>query len=178
MRVAVRLFSILLAMAVVVAGVLLAVETSWRWLRPGEAPLLVPWTEWRAGLAELTWEATPVRLTAIAALALGVVLVLLAATARIRTVPFEPPKPEVSASTTPRSLARALRHHIEELDGVDSVSVSATARKVRVSARSRFARPAELRPRLHEAVTTALAGLPLQKRPRVVVAVRGEGGDG
>ncbi len=172
MRALVRLLSALLGLAIAAAGGLLAAETAWQWYRPQGAPLLVPWPVWRERLGELTWASTEVRLVAVGVALVGLLILLAALLARPRTIRLADPATAVTVSTTPRSLARAVGHHVRQQENVDSASVSATARKVRVRASSRFAPTAELRPRLVESVTDLLDDLPLGKRPRISVAVR------
>lgn len=172
MRSLVRLLSVLLGLLIAMAGGLLAAETAWQWFRPQDAPLLSPWPAWRERLDVLTWASTEVRLVAAGVALVGLLILLAALLARPRTIRMANPATEVTVFTTPRSLARAVGHHVRQQENVDSASVSATARKVRVRASSRFVPAAVLRPRLVEAVTDLLDDLPLGKRPRISVAVR------
>lgn len=172
MRVVVRLLSALLGVLIAAAGGLLAAETAWHWFRPQDAPLLLPWLAWRDWLAVLTWAAPEVRLAAAGIALAGLLILLVALLARPRTIRFDDPTTAVNVSTTPRSLARLVDHRVRQQENVDSASVRATARKVRIRARSRFATEAELRPRILESITNLLDDLPLSKRPKVSVAVR------
>ena len=172
MRVLLRLLAALLGLALAAAGVILAVEVGWAWARPGHGPLLVPWRSWLVSLAGVTWTGRPVRLTAIVVAVAGFLLLLIAAAARgPKTVPLTDPSPEVSAVTTPRSLARLVGNTVRNADGVTGSTVTASSRRIRVRARSRLSTEAELLPRLTEAATAAVSDLPLPRTPRVSVVV-------
>ncbi|RZQ61355.1 DUF6286 domain-containing protein [Amycolatopsis suaedae] len=171
MRILVRLLSALLGLAVAAAGALLAVEVGWHWWRPGDAPLLVPWPQWRDHLAGLGWDSYAVRLTAGIVAGAGLLVLLAAAVARRRAIRLTDPATEVSVSTSPRALARLVGRTVRAQDNVTGATVTATARKVRVRATSRLSTEAELRPRLRETVTDLLADVPLVRQPRVSVVV-------
>jgi hypothetical protein len=172
MRALLRLLAALLGLALAAVGFVAAVEVGWAWARPGHGTLLVPWRQWLATLHGYDWTSQPVRLTAIIVAVAGLVLILIAATARgAKTVALNDPSPEVSVVTTPRSLARAVGRTVRDQDGVTGTAVTASARRVRVRARSRLAAEAELLPRLSAAATDLLAGLPLPRQPRVRVVV-------
>jgi hypothetical protein len=171
-RVLLRLLATLLGLAVAAAGGLLAVEVGWSWARPGHGSLLVPWPTWLANLNGVTWTAQPVRLTAIVVGVAGLVLLLIAAGARkARVVTLNDPSPDVSVVTTPRSLARVIGNTVRNQDGVTGTSVTASARKVRVRARSRLSTEEALLPRLTEVTRTVVDNLPLPRAPRVSVVV-------
>jgi hypothetical protein len=171
-RVLLRLIAALLGLGLAAVGFVLAVEVGWAWARPGHGSLLVPWRSWLAGLGGLSWTDQPVRLIAILLAVGGLVLLLVAAFARKpRTVPMNDPSDDVTVVTTPRSLARLVGNTVRGEDGVTGTTVTASARKVRVRARSRLSGEAELRPRLTGAATAAVTALPLPRTPRVSVVV-------
>jgi hypothetical protein len=170
-RVLVRLLSTLLAVAAVAIGAATALEVAWHWWRPADAPLLLPWPQWRDMIANLSWNSDSIRLLAAVVAVAGLLLVLVAMAARGRDVRLHDPAPEVSVSTSPRSLARLVGHRVRAQDNVDSATVTASARKVRVRAVSRMETEGELRPRLVEAVSDLLGELPLANSPKVSVVV-------
>ncbi|MGW5717807.1 DUF6286 domain-containing protein [Amycolatopsis sp. NPDC003865] len=171
MRVVVRLLSTLLGLAFAAAGALLALEVAWHWWRPASAPLLVPWPRWRAELASLGWDAYAVRVGAGVLAAAGLVLLLCALTAGNRAVRLTDPADEVSVSTSPRSLARLVGLTVRAQDNVAGATVTASARRVRVRAKSTLEAEGELRPRLLETVSALLDDVPLARRPKVSVVV-------
>ncbi|MGQ0837876.1 DUF6286 domain-containing protein [Actinokineospora sp.] len=171
MRVLVRFLSCLLGLVLAAAGALLALEVGWAWARPTDAPLLVPWPDWRDRLAEVTWQNADVRLVAGIVAGAGLVLLLIAATARHKDIVLLDPASGVTVRTSPRSLARIVGVRVRAEDNVVSASVTATAKRVRVRAVSRLESEAQLRPRLLDVVRTTLADLPLARRPKVSVVV-------
>lgn len=170
MRVLLRILSPLLGLAVAGIGGLVALETAVAWLRPDASPLLVPWPSWRARLANLTWVDTSVRLVAAALALTGLVLLLVALTARRREVWLTAPAPEVTVTTSPRSLARLIGHLVRSVEDVTSASVTASARKVSVRTTSRSAGP-EADAELAAQVQELLSNLPLARQPKVSVAL-------
>lgn len=171
MRAFVRMVSCLLGLAAASLGGLLVLEVGWHWLWPADAPVLVPWPAWRARLDQLSWTDAPVRIAAVVLVAAGLLLLLAAAGARRRDVRLRDPMNGVSVSTSPRSLARLVGHHVRTQDNVHGADVTATAKRVKVRATSRLEGAAQLRPRLHESVTALLDDVPLAARPRVTVVV-------
>ncbi|GGS50300.1 DUF6286 domain-containing protein [Actinokineospora fastidiosa] len=171
MRVVVRIVAVLLALAIATAGALLAVEVGWRWLRPDAGPLVVPWPRWRAELSTLTWESTPVRVTALITAVAGLLLLVAALATGRRDVALLDPAPGVTVRTSPRSLARIVGTRVRAQDDVSGATVSASRRKVRVRASSAIEPEARLRPRLTGVVGAVLADLPLARTPRVSVVV-------
>lgn len=172
MRILLRLLVALLGLAVAAAGLVLAVEVGWDWWRPGHGSLLVPWHQWLARLRPLNWTSAPVRIgSALVALG-GLVLLLIAAGARQpRRLRLDGTSEHVTVVTSPRSLARLVGRAVRAQDGVSGATVTASRRRVRVQARSRLNTKEELVPRLTEAATDAVAGLPLPRTPRVSVTV-------
>lgn len=171
MRLFVRLLATLLALAFAAAGVVLALEVGWHWWRPGSAPLLVPWPRWQAGLASLGWDAYAVRVGAGILAAAGLVLLVCTLVAGNRAIRLTDPAGDVSVSTSPRSLARLVGLTVRAQDNVAGATVTASARRVRVRAKSTLETEGELRPRLLETVSALLDDVPLARRPKVSVVV-------
>ncbi|MFJ9778478.1 DUF6286 domain-containing protein [Amycolatopsis sp. NPDC101161] len=171
MRLVVRLLSTLLGLAFAAAGAVLALEVGWHWWRPAAGPLLVPWPRWQAQLASLGWDAYAVRVGAGVLAAAGLVLLLCAVAAGNRAVRLTDPAGEVSVSTSPRSLARLVGLTVRAQDNVAGATVTASARRVRVRAKSTLETEGELRPRLLETVSALLDDVPLARRPKVSVVV-------
>jgi hypothetical protein len=172
-RVFVRILSLLLGLALAAAGALLAIEVAWAWAwaRPVDGPLLVPWPDWRDRVAGLTWQSTEVRITAWVVAVAGLVLLLVAVSARRKDIELLDPAPGVTVRTSPRSLARIVGVRVRAEENVTGASVTATARKVRVRASSRLESEEQLLPRLREVVRDTLEDLPLAHRPGVSVVV-------
>lgn len=173
MRVLLRVLAPLLGLALAAAGVLLVIEVVAAWVRPDASTgLLVPWPDWRATLENLTWANNPVPAIAIGVAAIGLLLVLLGLLARRSDVVLLAPTAEMTVTTSPRVLARIVGRKVRATDDVASASVTASRRKVAVSAQGW----GEAGPALREAVTSGvgdlLDALPLHHRPRVTVSVQ------
>ncbi len=171
MRVLLRLLSPLLGLAVAAAGALLAVEAGWVLVRPRSAPLLVAWPAWRDWLAGYAWSDTAIIVAAAALVVLGVLLLVLAGSARRHDVRLTDPADAVTVVTSPRSLARLVGHRVRAEDGVRSASVTAGTRRIRVRATSRLNTEAQLRPTLTALLNELVGSLPLDRTPRIRVVV-------
>jgi hypothetical protein len=170
MRILLRLLSPLLGLAVAALGVLVALEVIWAWVRPADGPLVLPWPAWQATLQGWNWTSTPVRLIAAGLIAVGLFFLMLALAASRREVRLINLAPDVTVTTSPRSLARLVGHHVRELDQVASASITATPRKISVRTTSRQPSDAATRD-ITESVQSLLSELPLTRTPRVSVAV-------
>ncbi|MDQ5856232.1 MAG: DUF6286 domain-containing protein [Actinomycetota bacterium] len=170
MRTLLRVLSPLLGLAVAAVGMLVAVEVSWVWMRSADGPLLLPWPAWQVTLQRWTWTSTPVRLIAAGLVVVGLLLLVLALRSGRREVRLIQPAPEITVTTSPRSLARLVGHQVRELDHVASASVTPTPRKVSVRAASQQAADVAS-PGITDAVQTLLSDLPLVRTPQVRVAV-------
>lgn len=173
MRVLLRVLAPLLGLALAAAGVLLVIEVVAAWVRPGAtAGLVVPWTDWRSTVEELTWDTNPVPLIAIGVAVLGLLLILVGVAARRSDVLLEPPAPEVSVTTSPHVLARLVGNRVRATDDVAGASVTASRRRIAVSAQGWGDAGPELRSAVTARVDALLDELPLHRRPRVVVSVQ------
>lgn len=168
MRTLLRVLSPLLGLAVAAVGGFVALEVIWFWLRPVDGPLVLPWPTWQVTLQGWTWTSTPVRLIAAGLVVVGLLLLILALRSGRREVRLINPAPEITVTTSPRSLARLVGHYVRELDHVASASVTATPRKVSVRAASRQS-PDAARAGITDAVQTLLSDLPLVRTPQVRV---------
>ncbi|SDM73399.1 DUF6286 domain-containing protein [Allokutzneria albata] len=168
MRLLLRLLSTVLGLAVAAAGAVLVVEMTWSLARPGAPELLVPWRQWLTTAGSFSWSRAPVLWLAGGVLALGLLLLLVAATARRRDVRLSDPADDVVVTTSPRSLARLVGVRVRAAEGVSGATVTATGKKVKVRATGRST---ELRPQLTELVQGAVADLPMPRHPAVRVAV-------
>lgn len=173
MRLLIRILALVLGLAIAMAGVVVLVGVGWALAQPKQEALL-PWQQWLDRAGELAWTAGPVRITAWALVAAGLVMLLLAALAGRHDVYLQDPAPDVTVTTSPRSLARIIGQRVRGTDGVRSASVTASARSVRVRATSRLLDERRLRPVLIEQVSTLVNGLPLARVPHVHVVVHSD----
>jgi hypothetical protein len=169
-RLLLRVLAPLLGLVVAVVGLAVVVETVTAWVAPSSSPLVVPWPTWRAALEGLTWQSGAVRAVAIVVGLVGLLVLLLGLTARRHDVYLADPVPEVTVTTSPRSLARAVGHEVRSHDDVVSASVVASARKITVKAAT-LDPAADVRETVRARVDECLIRLPLALRPRVSVQV-------
>ncbi len=100
----------------------------------------------------------------------GCSIALVALAARRHDVRLTDPVPEVTVTTSPRSLARAVGHEVRSHADVVSASVVASSNKVVVKAGTLDA-PDVVRAAVRERIDALFTRLPLARRPRVSVSV-------
>ncbi|MDT7617496.1 MAG: hypothetical protein QOF00_4943 [Pseudonocardiales bacterium] len=174
MRVLLRILAPLLGLALAAAGVLFVIEVVAAWGRPAATTtgLVVPWPDWRVTLETLSWADTPVPAIAIVGAVIGLLLVLLGMSARRADIHLEGPGPEITVTTAPRVLARLVGTRVRATGDVAAATVTASARKVSVSAQSWTDATPELRSTVDSRVGELLDELPLRRRPRVSVSLQ------
>jgi hypothetical protein len=169
-RLLLRVLAPLLGLVLAVVGLALVVETVTAWVAPASSPLVVPWPAWRTAIEGLTWESGSVRVVAVVVGVVGLFVLLIGLISRRHDVFLADPVPEVTVTTSPRSLARAVGHEVRSHDDVLSASVVASASKITVKAATLD--PADgVRAAVRDRVTEMLVRLPLARRPRVSVSV-------
>jgi Family of unknown function (DUF6286) len=172
-RAVLRVLAPLLGLVLATVGVLAVIEVVAEWVLPEhEGGLLVPWPEWGAVLAGLTWSENLVRGIAIGVGVVGLLMVLVALTARRADLRLVAPSDDMTVTTSPRVLARLVGTRVRASDDVLSASVTASERRVAVTARAWNDAPEELRSTLVDRVQELLAELPLRRTPRVAVSVQ------
>lgn len=171
MRVLMRVLAPLLGLAIAAVGGLVLLEVGWAMVRPGRDPLLVPWPGWLRLAGGLAWTEPGVKITAWGLVAAGLLLSLIALLPRRHDITLQDPAPEVTVTTSPRSLAGIVGQRVRSTDGVRSASVTVSARSVRVLATSRLLDEHRLRPVLVDEVSALVTALPLVRTPSVHVAV-------
>ena len=174
MRVLLRVLTPLLGLALAALGALTVIEVVAGWIGPVPGNgLIVPWQSWRTALEDTTWRDSPVPWIAIGVAVLGLLLLLVAVTARRHDVPLRPPAPGVTVTTTPNTLARMVGRRVRAADPVASAAVTASKRSVRVRAEGwSTEEEGPLADVVRAEVSELLDELPLARRPRVNVAVR------
>jgi hypothetical protein len=172
MRLLLRLLAPLLGLALAAAGVLLVIEVVAAWVRPATGSgLLVPWPEWRGTLENLSWDEYPVPAIAVAVAVVGLLLLLIGLLARRSDVVLAAPAEEMTVTTSPRVLARLVGRRVRAGEDVASAAVTASRRRVAVTAQGWADPDPQLRESIAAGVEELLDELPLQQRPRVTVRV-------
>jgi hypothetical protein len=172
-----RVLAPVMGMALAAAGLLVVIEVVAAWVLPEtNRGLLVPWPDWLATLANLSWNQSPVPGIAIGVGVAGLLLIIVGLAARRREVRLEAPKADMTVTTSPRVLARLVGTRVRDSDDVLSASVTASARRVAVTALVWHDAPPDLREVIVGRVQVLLDELPLRRRPRVAVSVRKQEG--
>ena len=173
MRAVLRVLAPLLGIGLAAGGILLVIEVVAAWVLPeNEGGLLVPWSQWGAALADVSWNEKLVRAIAIAAGVVGLLMVSVALAARRADLRLEAPSADMTVTTSARVLARLVGTRVRASDDVFSASVTASARRVAVTARAWNDAPEELRETIIGRVEELLDELPLRRRPSVAVSVQ------
>jgi hypothetical protein len=175
-RALLRVLTPLIGLALAAAGVLLVIEVVAAWLQPFQPAgargwVVVPWPGWRSALEGLSWRSEPVAWVGIGVGVVGLVLVLVALLARRSDVLLDGPEPGVTATTSPRVLAQLVGRRVRATDDVAAASVTASRRRVSVSAQAWGEAGPELREAIAARVDELLDRLPLRHRPTVSVSV-------
>jgi hypothetical protein len=172
LRIADRIVAGLVALALLVGGVLLAIEIALQ-AAGREDPWVLPWDTWyREGL-ETPWSDPTVRAVCIGLLVAAVLLLMLQfARRRPSALPVRPRADAVHVDLDRRGLEHWLAARLDKVEGVGSVNVRAHRRKVRVRADSVSRDTAPIERRLDEAAARELDRLDLVRSPSVDVNVR------
>lgn len=172
MRVANRLIATLLALGVVLAGVLVVVESISG--LTGNGPAVVPWDRWLSDLQARPWADIAVRLVAAGAIVLGLLFLLAGVSARDQRLALRSEHhPDVVLTTTARAVARSLRHRGQTVPGVSAVNVRVNRRRAVVRATARLQAPQAVYDGLQRELGATMNGLPLLRPPRLRIRVRG-----
>jgi Family of unknown function (DUF6286) len=171
-RIADRIVAGIVALALLVGGVIVAVEIALQ-AAGREEPWLIPWDTWyREGL-ETTWSDPEVRAVCIGLLVVAVLLLALQlARRRPSALPVRPRTDAVQVDLDRRGLEHWLEARLAKVEGVGSVNVRARRRNVRVRADAVARETAPIEHRLDEAAAREIAGLDLVRPPSVDVHVR------
>lgn len=173
MRIANRVFAAVLALALLVGGVLVAVEIVVAAF--GREPWVVPHDRWYRSTLEHTWDDAATRWVCIGLVLAGLLLLgLQLARRRPAALPLAPGA--TPAELARRSMERSLARAASRVDGVARAKVKVSADRADVAATTNRRRADEVRPRLAAAVDQRVRGLGLARSPEVRVRVEGRDG--
>jgi len=173
-----RLLSLLLALGLVAAGVLLAIEVVAVIFNTG--PAIARWKGAYVAGQRDAWDSSVARL--VCAITAGVGLLLLVLQLKRRrpdTLALADPDEHTDAGVTPKGVRAVVKAAALSVDGISGAAVTVTRRAAKVRATSRVGSTAaarDLRSPLAERVDEALSGLQLQKALRVKTTVTTRGG--
>lgn len=171
MRIANRLLAALFALALIVGGVTLVVEVVAHWT--GAEPVVLDWPAVYAWARRTTWSATPVRLASVVLLVVGIALLWAQLRPRrLGRLALVVGHPATDIAVTRRGVARSLAAAVSRVDGVHNAHVVVKRRKIKISARTRGGRTADVAVRREAVTRTAqqrLDALLLRRTPTLVV---------
>lgn len=173
LRIVDRIVAGVIALALLVGGVLIAIEIALQ-AAGREDPWVLPWDTWYREGTETPWSDPAVRAISVGLVVAALLLLALQiARRRPAALPVRPHRDVVDVDLDRRGLERWLEARLAKVDGVGVVNVRARRRgnvRVRADAVSRQTGPIEHR--LGEAAERELADLDLVRRPSVDVKVR------
>jgi hypothetical protein len=167
-RVANRVLAAVLALALLVGGLLVAVEIVVAGFdRP---PWVVPHDRWYVSARTRTWDSAPPRWIFIALVAAGLALLLLQL-ARRRPTTLALTPAAVPGDVSRRSVEKALAREARRVDGVAGAKARVAADKADVVAVTNRRQIGDLQPRLQAALDTRLGSLGLARPPTARVKI-------
>jgi hypothetical protein len=168
-RIVNRVLAAVLALALLVGGLLAAVEIVVAGF--GRKPWLVPHDRWYRSARTRSWQSAPPRWIFIGLVVAGLGL-LVAQLARRRPTVLELTPAAVPADVARRSLERALVREASRVDGVAAAKVKVDKDRAEVLATTNRRRSDELEPRVVQALDRRVGSLGLARPPAVRVKVR------
>ena len=169
-----RLLTLLLSVALIGFGVVLAVEVVGALF--GSHPLLIDWRgAYRAGRSD-RWDSAIVRVLASAIALVGLLLLLAQLKPRrISRLTVSSDDPHTDAALTRAGVRSALRRAAEDVDGISAAKVKISRRSAKVVASTRASQPSlgqTLNADVQVAVAERLTALQLHHPPRVRTSVK------
>lgn len=169
-----RLLTLLVSLALVAFGVVLAVEVGAALV--GAQPVLVDWTgAYQAGRTD-SWSSTSVRILAAAVTAVGLLLLIAQLKPRrVSRLAVSADDPCTDAAVTRAGVRGALKRAAENVDGISAAKVKLGRRRAKVVANTRAGQAAlrqELTAETQAAVSDRLSSLLLTRPPRVRARVQ------
>lgn len=171
-----RILSALMALALLMGGLLAAVEIVLALL--GQPSWLVPHEQWSAWLREQTWDTAVVRLALIGLVVLGLLLLVPAlrrGKPSVVALPARRGSTGTQVSASRRGVEKTLAAAARRTEGISSARAYVGRRTVRVKARTATRSKPDLQQHLTAAVDTRLdeLGLTGTLRPRVTISREG-----
>ena len=171
MRIVNRLLAGVVALGLLAAGLLTAVEVVAGAVRG--RPLVVPWDDWYDDARRHAWSTREARTVLLVLLGAGLAFLVLQLVRRgPQSVPRSAPDGAATVEVNTRSLERALTRRLTSTDGVERASVSVSHRKVSVGVRTARRDPAGLEASVRQVVEDRLRSLGLARPTEIAVRVR------
>jgi hypothetical protein len=173
-RVLSRLIALAVALALVVGGVVVAVEIAIADFR--SEPWLIPYDEWYQSARVNAWSSPTTRRLALALTAAGLLLLLLHLVRRRPMVlPMEAGGSLHHADLNRRGVERSLVRAVSRVDGVASAKARISSNRTRVTASTNRRLPGDLEARVKRAAEQRLTSLRLASPPPLSVRLQSRG---
>ncbi|GAB3299530.1 hypothetical protein EK0264_18000 [Epidermidibacterium keratini] len=137
---------------------------------------IVPTSQWYDALRTTAWDDPDVLLVGIAALIIGVLLLLVAVLTRPRLIGLRAPKDGVEVRIAPRTVAQILRRQAEAVPGIASASAEVNAGTARITADAPLAHPDYISRELERTLSHALKQIPWSQLPSLQVEISSDRG--
>ena len=170
MRIANRVLAAVLALALLVGGLIVAVEIVVAGF--DRRPWVLPHDDWYRSARQRTWESAPPRWIFIGLIAAALVLLFVQLARRRPTVlPLTPGA--VPADLGRRSLERSLVREARSVDGIAAAKAKIGKEKAEVVASSNRRQTDDLEPAVSQALDRRMAAIGLARPPAVRTKVQG-----
>ena len=170
MRIPNRVLAAVLALGLLVAGLIVAVEIVVAGF--DRRPWVVPHDDWYRSARDRTWNSAPPRWIFIGLVAAGLVLLFLQLSRRRPTaLPLTPGA--VPADVGRRSLEKSLAREAQSVDGIAAAKAKIGKEKAAVVASSNRRQTGDLEPVVSQALERRMAAIGLARPPGVRVKVQG-----
>ena len=170
MRIANRVLAAVLALALLVGGLIVAVEIVVAGF--DRRPWVLPHDDWYRSARLRTWDSAPPRWIFIGLVAAGLVLLFIQL-ARRRPTTLALTPGAVPADVGRRSLERSLAREARSVDGIAAAKAKVGKEKAEVVASSNRRQTADLEPAVSKALDRRMAAIGLARPPAVRVKVQG-----
>jgi hypothetical protein len=171
-RTANRLLATLIALVLLFAGLLVAIEIAFA--QAGADPVLLPHHRWYRALRDAEWSDPSTRVVLGLMVAIGLALLVFEALKRRPSTLSSQPGESARYEFDRRSLEASLRRTAQSLDGVDRARARARPGTLDVTARASRSLAPEAEPRLDGLVNTRVDELELDPDPTVRVKIKSD----
>ena len=172
MRIVNRVLAAVLALALLVGGLIVAVEIVVAGF--DRRPWVVPHDDWYRSARSRSWDSAPPRWIFIGLIAAGLALLLIQL-ARRRPTALALTPGAVPADVGRRSLERSLAREARTVDGIAAAKAKVRKEKAEVVASSNRRQTDDLEPVLSQALDRRMGAVGLARPPAVRVKVQGRG---
>lgn len=132
-------------------------------------------------ISALTWGSAAIIITGAVSALIGLILLIAGVKlGAFKTATLQTGQPSQTVGDTDfvistRSMARLAAARADQVDGVDTVSASASGRRVQLQVTTTSEQAAEIRDQVRQGVTETLSGAGVQPMPRITATVRTKG---